>query len=142
MPQVAARISAENELKLKQFFKTKSAGAEFILPWAMETFYRTVAQLKEDFSPGELKTILEAYKGAALTPDQCKLSYLQLRVKEAMDENELHTQHGASKGTLERKLDKLNDTQAAALMIWAAAYWNSKIWKDVSMDDYLRQTVV
>ena len=36
MPQVAARINDEQERWLKDYFRTKSAGAEFILPWAVD----------------------------------------------------------------------------------------------------------
>ena len=39
MPQVAARISDNQERWLKDYFRTKSAGAEFILPWAVDTFF-------------------------------------------------------------------------------------------------------
>ena len=35
MPQVAARINEQQERWLKDYFRTKSAGAEFILPWAV-----------------------------------------------------------------------------------------------------------
>ena len=40
MPQVAARINEQQERWLKDYFRTKSAGAEFILPWAVDTFFR------------------------------------------------------------------------------------------------------
>ncbi len=39
MPQVAARINERQERWLKDYFRTKSAGAEFILPWAVDTFF-------------------------------------------------------------------------------------------------------
>ena len=42
MPQVAARISTDHEKWLKDFFKTKSAGAEFILPWAVDVFFKMI----------------------------------------------------------------------------------------------------
>ena len=60
MPQVAARINDEQERWLKDYFRTKSAGAEFILPWAVDTFFRAMANIKQMFTAGELKTIVEA----------------------------------------------------------------------------------
>lgn len=45
MPQVAARINDEQERWLKDYFRTKSAGAEFILPWAVDTFFRAMANI-------------------------------------------------------------------------------------------------
>jgi hypothetical protein len=138
MPQVAARISPEIELRLKQFFKTKSAGAEFILPWAMEMFHRTMNQLREELSPAEMRLILEAYRDKQLLPEQSKLSYLQLRTQEACEEESLHTKFGVNPGQLEYKLRKLTDAQAAALMIWAVAYWTSKVWRNVPPEEYVR----
>lgn len=135
MPQVAARISFDHELKLQELFKTKSAGAEFLLPWALDAFSREMNQLRAEFSVSELKTFIEAYRNYKLQPQQLKLSYLMLRMDEAFAQ-ELNTVHGASKVALERKLPRLNDLQAAALMVWASGYWTSKVWKEVGIDDY------
>ncbi len=81
MPQVAARINDEQERWLKDYFRTKSAGAEFILPWAVDTFFRAMANIKQMFTAAELKTIVEAHKDTRLLPDHTRLSYLLLRVR-------------------------------------------------------------
>ncbi|EPR44134.1 hypothetical protein dsx2_1878 [Desulfovibrio sp. X2] len=139
MPQVAARISEDMEARLKASFRTKNAGAEFLLPWAMDMFLRNLAQLKAELSAAELKTVVEAYRSISrLLPEQCRLSYLQLRLREACAEEHVHTRHGASWPSLERKLERLSDVQAAALMVWAAAYWVSPLWKDETLDAYVR----
>lgn len=91
MPQVAARINDEQERWLKDYFRTKSAGAEFILPWAVDTFFRAMANIKQMFTAGELKTIVEAHKDTRLLPDHTRLSYLLLRVSDACELNNLHT---------------------------------------------------
>jgi hypothetical protein len=137
MPQVAARITPAHEQWLKDFFKTKSAGAEFILPWAVDTFFRALNGIKALFSIPELQTIVEAHKDVRLLPDQSRLAYLQLRMQDACDLDLAHTKFGASKSTLEAKLKKLDDTQATALMIWATAYWVSKENNVVSIEDYV-----
>ena len=138
MPQVAARINAEQERWLKDYFRTKSAGAEFILPWAVDTFFRAITTLKSSFTPGELKTIVEAHKDVRLIPDTTRLSYLLLRITEACEMHQLHTQHGASKASLEAKIKRLADTQATALMVWAAAFWVSRNCTAESLDEYIR----
>ncbi len=138
MPQVAARINAEQERWLKDYFRTKSAGAEFILPWAVDTFFRAISALKGAFTPGELKTIVEAHKEARLLPDTTRLSYLLLRVSEACETASIHTLHGASKASLEAKIKRLDDTQAAALMVWASAFWVSRNCTAESLDEYIR----
>lgn len=138
MPQVAARITTDQEKWLKDYFKTKSAGAEFILPWAVDVFFKSIRNVSSDFSVAELKTILESHKEVKLLPNQSKQAYLLLRVEEACEEHNVHIAHGASKSNLEVKLRRLTDLQATALMIWATAYWVSKAWNGVSVEDYVK----
>lgn len=138
MPQVAARISQEQEKWLKDYFRTKSAGAEFILPWAVDTFFRAINGIRSSFTPGELKTIVEAHREIKLLPDHTRLSYLLLRVLDACDVTFIHTKHGASKTSLEAKLKRLDDTQATAIMVWAAAFWVSRNCSAESLDEYIK----
>ena len=137
MPQVAARINDEQERWLKDYLRTKSAGAEFILPWAVDTFFRAMANIKQMFTAGELKTIVEAHKDTRLLPDHTRLSYLLLRVSDACELNNLHARHGASRSSLESKLKSLDDTQATALMVWASAFWVSRNCSAGSLDEYI-----
>ena len=138
MPQVAARINDDQERWLKDYFRTKSAGAEFILPWAVDTFFRAITGIKHIFSAAELKTIVEAHKDMKLMPDHTRLSYLLLRVTDACDINRVHLRHGASKSSLEAKIKSLDDTQATALMVWASAFWVSRNCSAENMDEYIK----
>ena len=139
MPQVAARISDEQERWLKDYFRTKSAGAEFILPWAVDTFFRAITNTKAVFEPAELKTIVEAYKDVKVTPDSTSKSYLMLRVMGSCDKNHANERFGASRSSLEAKLRYLDETQATALMVWASAYWVSRNCTATSLDEYIRK---
>ncbi len=138
MPQVAARINDDQERWLKDYFRTKSAGAEFILPWAVDTFFRAISSIKGAFTAGELKTIVEAHKDVRLLPDTTRLSYLLLRVSDACETNNVHIQHGASRASLEAKIKRLDDTQATAVMVWASAFWVSRNCTAESLDEYIR----
>jgi hypothetical protein len=138
MPQVAARINTDQERWLKDYFRTKSAGAEFILPWAVDTFFRAITAIKHIFSVAELKTIVESHKDMRLLPDHTRLSYLLLRVTDACDVNSVHLRHGASKSSLETKLKNLDDTQATALMVWASAFWVSRSRTSENLDEYIK----
>ena len=138
MPQVAARINDEQERWLKDYFKTKSAGAEFILPWAVDTFFRAITNIKQIFSASELKTIVEAYKDTRLSPENTRVDYLVLRVSDACDVGAIHMRHGASRSSLESKLKALDDTRATALMVWASAFWVSRNCSAENMDDYIK----
>ena len=138
MPQVAARINEEQEKWLKDYFRTKSAGAEFILPWAVDTFYRAINSIKAIFTSPELKTIVEAHKDLRLLPEHTRLSYLMLQVLDSCDMANLHVKHGSSRSSLETKLKRLDDTQATALMVWAAAFWVSKNCSAENLDEYIK----
>ncbi|MDR0466585.1 MAG: hypothetical protein LBH94_04420 [Deltaproteobacteria bacterium] len=138
MPQVAARISDEQEKWLKDYFRTKSAGAEFILPWAVDTFFRAIGSIKGLFSGAELKTIVDAHKDMKLLPDHTRQSYLLLRINDACDVGNLHVRHGASKSSLEAKVKRLDDTQATALMVWASAFWVSRNCSAENLDEYIK----
>lgn len=138
MPQVAARINDEQERWLKEYFRTKSAGAEFILPWAVDTFFRAITNIKSIFSAAELRTIVEAHKDLKLLPDHTRQTYLHLRVMDACDVTSVHMKHGANKSSLETKIKRLDDTQATALMVWASAFWVSRSCSTASMDEYIK----
>ncbi len=138
MPQVAARITEQQERWLKDYFRTKSAGAEFILPWAVDTFFRAVNTIKGLFSSAELKTIIEAYRETRVQPDHTRLSYLMLQVLNACDTSGLHLRNGVSRSSLEAKMRQLDDTQATALMVWAAAFWVSRNCSAESLDEYIK----
>ena len=141
MPQVAARITHDHEQWLKNYFRTKSAGAEFILPWAVDMFFKTLKSVAAEFSVSEMKTILEAHRDAKLLPNQSKQAYFLLRIEEACNERGIHTQNNTSRSTLELKIKRLTDIQATALMIWATAYWTSKVWNGVPVEDYVKLSI-
>lgn len=138
MPQVAARISEQQERWLKDYFRTKSAGAEFILPWAVDTFFRSINVIKQMFSSAELRTIIEAHRDLKLLPDHTRLSYLLLRVMDVCDVTDVLTRNGASRSSLEAKIKRLDDTQATALMVWASAFWVSRNCSAESLDEYIK----
>ena len=117
----------------------RNAGAEFILPWAVDTFFRAITSTKAVFEPAELKTIVEAYKDVKVTPDSTSKSYLMLRVMGACDKNHANERFGASRSSLEAKLRYLDETQATALMVWASAYWVSRNCTATSLDEYIRK---
>ena len=137
MPQVAARINEQQERWLKDYFRTKSAGAEFILPWAVDTFFRAITTIKGTFTGPELKTIREAHRDQRLLPAHTRLSYLLLRVADLCEQTDFHSRYGASRTSLEAKLKRLDDTEATALMVWASAFWVSRNCSAANMDDYI-----
>ncbi|MDR2826188.1 MAG: hypothetical protein LBV76_05270, partial [Deltaproteobacteria bacterium] len=100
--------------------------------------FRAINSIRSNYTPGELKTIVEAHRDIKLLPDHTRLSYLLLRVMDACDVTQIHTRHGASKTSLEAKLKRLDDTQATALMVWASAFWVSRNCSIDNLDDYIK----
>lgn len=139
MQQVAARISPEQEQWLQKNFRTKGAGAEFLLAWAAENFTRSLAACRSLFSDPELKTIITAHKDTRLLPEHARTPFLVMRVTDACEVHLINTQFAVSRTTLEAKLKKLDDVQAAALSTWAAAFWNSRPARDMPLDEYVRR---
>ncbi len=137
MPQVAARINDDQEKWLKDYFRTKSAGAEFILPWAVDIFFRGISSIKQEFTEAELKTIVRIYKDARISPEQTRISYLLLRLNEACERDNIIEMYSASRPSLESKLKKLDDTQITALIIWASAFWVNKSYSAEDLDKYI-----
>lgn len=137
MPQVAARINTEQERWLKEYFRSKTAGAEFILPWAVDAFFRSITAIKKLFTHAELMAILEMHRDVRLHPEHARASFLALRVEEACDIAHIHERFNASKSSLLSKVKSLNDTDATALMVWASAYWVSRSISPGNMENYI-----
>ena len=138
MPQVAARISADQERWLKEYFKTKSAGAEFILPWAVDTFFRSIKKVKEQFSENELKVLIAAHKDIRLQSENARTSYLRLRLADACELAHVDEEYGVDRKSLDAKIQELSDTQSTALMVWASAYWLDSSAQSDKLEAYIR----
>lgn len=63
-----------------------------------------------------------------------------MQVEEACETESVHNNHGVSWPNLEAKLKRLSDVHSTALMIWASAYWVSKVWNGVSFEEYIKLT--
>lgn len=136
MPQVSARISRENERWLKEWFPSKSAGAEFLLPWAARAFTVALADVRERFSKAELLAIIEACRGARLSPDTASAACVAPRLKDACERARIDERYPVSVDSLCGRLARLDDTQAAALMAWACAFWRAREAGAISMEEY------
>ena len=123
MSQVSSHRTPQQERWLKSYFRTKSAGAEFILPWAVDTFFRAVNDIKSGFSPNELKAVIEVYRDCGPLPGSTKAGSLLTKVMDACENENLHVRFGISRTILESKLRQMDDMQLMTLMIWAAAFW-------------------
>lgn len=129
-------INAQQSAQIKDYYRTKHAGTEFILPWAVDVFFTAVAHIKEYFSTAELKTIVAAHHYVQLSMESTNATALQLLIQSACDRDAVHIQYGASREVLEAKIRKLDDKDAVALMVWAASFWTSGKTSAADLDAY------
>lgn len=122
---------------LKAQFQSRSAGAESLLPWTLDTYFTTAAALKEQFTPEELRTVIDAHQGIVIDTAHLRLSHLLIQVTELCDTNALHAKHGSDAARLMEKFRQLNDVQAAVLILWASAFWHGQNCSPESMEKYI-----
>ncbi len=132
-----SRPSDEQDIWLREQFRSHTAGAEFMLPWTIDTLFTSVTALKSLFTPAELKTIIDAHKNLVIDTSHLRLSHLLLHVMERCDRNELYQRYGTTPHSLENKFRKLDDMQAAVLILWASAFWRGQTCSAQAMEKYI-----
>lgn len=133
-----ARTSAdEQDVWLREHFRSRTAGAEFMLPWTIDTLFGTVAALKSLFTPAELKTIIDAHKNIVIDTSHLRLTHLLLHVMEQSDRKELYKKHGSNPRNLETKFRQLDDAQASVLILWASAFWRGQTCSPQALEKYI-----
>ncbi len=136
MPQL--QTNRQQVRQVKDYLSAKTIGAEFILPWAIDTFFQAIANFKKTFTSQELKALLETHKNLRLLPDHARISYLVLRFGNLCETDGLHKRYGINRANLEAKLRRLDDPQATALMVWASAFWVNHDGSAKDMDSYIK----
>ena len=122
---------------ISDYFSSRTAGAEFMLPWFMDTYFITMTRLKDIFTLPELKTIIETHKNMIIDTAHLRLAHLLLQVTEHCDRNSLNERYGADLTILENKFRQLDDTQAAVLILWASSFWRSQTCTEEAMERYV-----
>ena len=127
----------EQDTWLKDLFQSRRAGAEFMLPWTIDTYVTTVAALKETFTPAELKTVIDAHKDVTIETSHLSVAHLLLQVMDRCDRDDIHTRHGSVPSELEARCRQLDDTKAAVLILWAASFWRGQSTSAQAMEKYI-----
>lgn len=127
----------EQDVWLKEHFRSRKAGAEFMLPWTIDFWVCTVIALKSLFTPAELKTIIEAHKNLIVDTSHLHLTHLLLHVMEQCDRKEIYKKYGTDPYSLETKFRQLDDAQASVLILWASAFWRGQTCSAQAMEKYI-----
>lgn len=105
-------------------FKTLNAGAEYALEAFPYIYRRSLAELRGVFLSQELKLIIDTFKDAIPTTGIMVGLHLVTQVEDRIDlKNDLFGKWDVDEAQLIEKLKKITNAQAAALEIWAVAYW-------------------
>ena len=127
----------EQDVWLKEHFCSRTAGAEFMLPWTIDTWFNTVSALKPLFTAAELKTIIDAHKNIVIDTSHLRLTHLLIHVMEYCDRKELYQKYGSSPRNLETKFRQLDDAQASVLILWASSFWRGQTCSAQAMEKYI-----
>jgi len=131
------RHQDEQDNWLNELFRSGRAGAEFMLPWTVDTYVTAVTALKAQFSPGELKTVIEAHRDTSIDTAHLGVTHLLLQVMERCDRDGIHIPYGADPHKLEARCRQLDDTRAAVLILWASAFWSGQTCTAQAMEKYV-----
>ena len=127
----------EQEGWLKELFQSRRAGAEFMLPWTIDTYVTSMTALKQTFTPAELKTIIDAHEGVSIDTSHLRVAHLLLQVMDRCDSDGIHNRHGSVPRELEAKCRQLDDTKAAVLILWASAFWRGQYTSAQALEKYI-----
>ena len=127
----------EQDAWLKDLFLSRRAGAEFMLPWTIDTYVTSMTALKQTFTPAELKTIIDAHEGVSIDTSHLRVAHLLLQVMDRCDSDGIHSRHGSDPRELEAKCRQLDDGKAAVLILWASAFWRGQSTGEQAMEKYI-----
>lgn len=112
--KIAPRVSADVEAWLSKNFKSKCAGAEFILPWVINQTRCAMVELPNIITGNGIEAMEEViqanYTGRTLDPRQCRPQWLAGLAEGANLTN-------SEKHSLQDEIFKLSDVQALALVL-------------------------
>lgn len=133
--RINPRIDDHIRETLAGLFKTPNAGAEWALEWAATIIPRTLHALRGRFREGELLAMLDMHNGHWLTPAMCGPGHLAAMVQDSAPDG-LPATYGYDTADLVARVSALTPTEAAALAVWACAYWTAGHYETVSAQDY------
>ena len=128
MVRINARIPEKTKTWLLQNFKTKGAGAEYVLAAVPELYRRTLRDLKGRFTTGELSLMIDCVNATILTP-QLAGQHLVINCVDSMELDGTASKWSVDRDGFTDSLQALSIFEAACLGIWARGFWESGTWE-------------
>ncbi len=131
---ISPRISCATREWLIEMFSSPTAGAEWTLEWSASVLDRALYGLTGRFQKAELSALIDMYNPHShhLTPRTSEPDYLALMVRD-FESDGLAEKWGYKTTDLVSKVAALTILEAAALALWACAYWTT----GYSLDKYV-----
>ena len=125
MKNINARVSEKSEKFLTENFRSKGAGAEYILaalPAASRKFIGL--DMKGRFTSHELKLMIDVMNGTILTPEIAGL-HLPINVRDGIALDGLDEKWSIDGKALEAKLTQMSTPELLILEIWIQGFWQA-----------------
>ena len=141
MKNTNARITEKTEKFLTDNFRTKGAGAEYILaacPAAARKFIGM--EIKGKFTAGELKLMIDVMNRATLWPEMAG-QHLQLNVTDGIMLDNLDEKFGVDAVKLNRALAGMSTPELMILEIWIQGFWQTVTDHGQDLDEYIKVAI-
>ena len=130
---VSPRVTKGTLEFLEKYFRTRTAGAEYILEAISHIFSQEMVRIREQFGPNELKLIIDVFNGLIPTPKMAG-HHLLASVEDGISLDQLDAKWGVNGQEMLAKIKALTPAQRAMLEIWAIGYWHHEPLPD--LDEY------
>ena len=138
MKNINARVNEKTETFLTDNFRTKSAGAEYILAaWPAASRKFIGLDMKGKFTAGEIKLMIDVMNGTMLSHEMAG-QHLPLNVTDGIMLDNLDEKFGVDAVKLNRDLAGMSTPELMILEIWIQGFWHAVTDHGQDMDEYIQ----
>ena len=136
MKSTAPRISDKAATFYYTVFSSLNAGLEFTADAFPTLYKRALHEIKGKFSVSELMFVVDVHDGNAMTPGNFGQAVYGSCV-DGIDLYGLDVKWEIARDNLIRKIESLTSFQAAALEMWANAFWAKEAGDGQNIAEYV-----
>lgn len=138
MKNINARANERTEKYLAGNFRTKGAGAEYILAaWPAAARKFICLDMKGKFTAGELRLMIDVMNGTMLSPEMAG-QHLSLNVADGIALDALDKKLEVDAETLNKKLAEMSTPELMILEIWIQGFWEAVTNHGQDLDEYIK----
>ena len=138
MKNVNARVSDKTETFLGSHFRTRSAGAEYMLAaWQAASRKYVGIDMKGKFTPGELRLMIDVMNGTILSPEMAG-QRLAMNVSDGMELDAMDEKWGVDAEQINYKLSTMSTPELMILEIWIQGFWQAVTDRNQGLEEYIQ----